>query len=113
MTEIKNHSLIKNSLQLISISIFLFLTVLFQGGVISATLLERSELNKSVILFPKKEDIKEVFTDYHMGQQISRILPQERKWLPFSWYHVGLDILITASFILIVWLKIESQKRLF
>ncbi|MBI2085928.1 hypothetical protein HYT74_01145 [Candidatus Daviesbacteria bacterium] len=88
--------------------IFLVLTltgliVFFQGGVIT---------NSSILLFPKKEDIKEDFISYHNNQAKSKKLVFNERWSPFNWWHIGTDALVIFSLGLILFGKFEAKQKI-
>lgn len=79
--------------------------VIFQGGIIPASLVKTSNLESSVLIFPKKEDIKEDFSGYHLGQESSKLLPVGRETLPFRWLHVGIGVLLILSLVIVLMFK--------
>lgn len=89
------------------------ISLFFQGGLISNTIFNSQNLEKSILVFPKKEQIKENFQDYHHYQQISKALPLKESWLPFTWFHIGIELELALLLILITFIKYSiEQKRL-
>lgn len=112
LVEIKVGNISKNFKKILILLSLTVLVVFFQGGIISASIKPSSNIEPSAVLFPKKDDIKEDFTSYHLGQQSSKLLPQNRDWLPFRWFHVGIDLLLPISFLIILFLKLEFSQSL-
>lgn len=104
----------KKLLRIRTIFILLILTtliILLQGGVVTNSIFKKDQLEASVLFFPQKEDIKEDFISYHHYQSISKALPNEEKWLAFSWFHIGVDALIIASAILLIIGRFDSKQK--
>lgn len=94
-----------NIFKIIFLIFLFFFIVIFQGGFISSFFTKNFSIrdnNQSIIVFPKKNEILGNFNTYHTDQSTSRILPQKKEWLPFTWIHVGLDILIYISTIILI-----------
>lgn len=109
--EIKNRTLLKN-IKLISLLFFLMsVLVVFQGGMITNTVTSGKSLEQSFILFPNKQETKEDSHSYHYYQQVSKKLPLEERWLPFSWYHLGVDSLILLGFTLCLFTKLKKEQK--
>lgn len=102
LIELRQKSLIKNLKKLLFLILATILVVLFQGGTISASINSPPNLEKSTLIFPKKEDIKEDFKGYHLGQESSKLLPEKSEWLPLRWFHPGADSLLLFSLIAIL-----------
>lgn len=101
LMELREKSLIKNLKKLFFLILATILIVFFQGGIIPASINSPPNLSKSVLIFPKKEDIKEDFKGYHSGQETSKLLPVSRQTLPLRWFHIGADILLLLSLIIV------------
>lgn len=89
-----------------------FFIISLQSGMITNNLFPKKGLDQSVILFPRKEQIKEDFTSYHYYQQVSKVLEQNSEWLPFNWIHIGLDILILLSVISITFIQFSKEQKI-
>lgn len=111
LIEYKVGSLFKNIKKILSLVILTFFIVFYQGGIISSSIAP-SNLEKSVLIFPKKEDIKDDFISYHLGQEISKLLPSKTEWLPMRWFHVGADLLLIISLILVIKLRVGFNQSL-
>lgn len=98
--ELKEKTLSRNLKKLFFLILITILVVFFQGGMISSSIMP-SSLEKSAIILPQKEDIKEDFQSYHLGQQSSKLLSAKQDWLPFRWFHAGTDTLLLISLIVV------------
>lgn len=107
LIEYREKKLLKNLKKLLLLFLLTGLVIFFQGGVISASINSHGNLEESVLIFPKKEDIKEDFKGYHTGQETSKLLPESTQTLPLGWFHIGADILLLLS-IVIVWVFNDS-----
>lgn len=113
LVELKERTLFKHLKALFLLLVLTILVVLFQGGIISSTIRSPANTNKffssaiekSVIVFPKKEDIKDDFIGYHSGQEMSKILPLKTERFPLRWFHVGVDLLLVLSLITVFMIK--------
>lgn len=112
LVEKKMGNLSKNFKKILILLSLTVLVVFYQGGVISASIKPSSNIEFSAVLFPKKEDIKEDFTSYHLGQQSSKLLPLKTEWSPLRWFHPGVDILLPVSLLVILMLKMEFRQAL-
>lgn len=112
ITEYREHTLFKNLKKILVVLSLTVLVVFYQGGIITASLYKSPDLGKSALLFPKKEDIKEDFSEYHKGQEKSKLLPPKQEWLPFRWFHPGVDLLLIISVMLVTKLKVNFNQRL-
>lgn len=110
--EWRKKTLRKNLFALGLLLILFFLTAVLQGGVITSGVFPPEDIPSSVALFPKEGDIREDFTSYHYYQEITKSLPTKNDWLPFRWYHVGLDALLPIAFFLVLLLR-KREKWLF
>lgn len=93
----------------------LFLITVFiislQSGMITNNLFPKKGLDQSVVLFPRKEQIEEDFKSYHYYQQISKRLEERSDWLPFNWYHMGVDILIVLSALFFLFINFSDKQN--
>lgn len=112
IVEYRAGSLFKNLKRILIVLSLTSLVVFYQGGVITASLNKSHDLEKSALLFPNKKDIKEDFPGYHIGQEQSKLLPLKSEWLPFRWFHPGVDLLLIISLMLIIKLKVNFNQRL-
>lgn len=112
LIEYKAGTLYKNLKKILIVLGLTILVVFYQGGIITASISKSSDLEKSAVLFPKKEDIKEDFLGYHIGQEKSKLLPEKSEWLPFRWFHPGVDLLLIISLMLVIKLKVNFNQRL-
>ncbi|MDP3974538.1 MAG: hypothetical protein Q8P65_00945, partial [bacterium] len=103
LVEYRAKTIFKNIKVLLSLLILTASVVFLQGGIISASINTPNGIEKSAIIFPKKEDIKENFNGYHSGQEMSKLLSLEAG-LPLRWFHIGINLLlllcISAAFII-------------
>lgn len=111
-TELQNKTFIKNLKIILLVTTVTGVIVFIQGGIIANSVLSSSNLNRSVLIFPKKEDIKEDFISYHQNQQLSKALPIKQEWLPFRWFHIGTDILIPIVVSLFFLIKYSKKQQL-
>lgn len=107
LIEYKEKKLLKNLKKLLLLFLLTGLVIFFQGGVISASINSPRNLEESALILPKKEDIKEDFKGYHSGQETSKLLPLGKQTLPLGWFHIGADILLLLSLV-IVWVFNDS-----
>lgn len=107
LIEYREKKLLKNLKKLLLLFLLTGLVIFFQGGVISASINSPRNLEESALILPKKEDIKEDFKGYHSGQETSKLLPVSKQYLPLRWFHIGADILLLLS-IVIVWIFNDS-----
>lgn len=105
-------TLAKNFKRIFFLTGFLLLTVFLQGGVISALANNSSAIEKSVVIFPSKEDVNDDFQSYHQGQEPFKILPLKDQWLPLGWIHPGIIIMMIFSIPAIFWFRKETDKSL-
>lgn len=90
------------------------LIVIFQGGIISDTLLNKdSQLAPTLIIFPKRQDIKEDFRSYLINQQKSKLFSIQEDWKPLRYYHIGFFWLyaICGLILLVYLLKFRNNPR--
>ncbi len=97
LTELREKRVLKSLRVLTLVLVLTILVVFFQGGVISTALSNFRGIQRSTIIFPKKEDVKEDFRSYHSGQISSKLLPDRLEWLPLRWFHPGIYFLVVAS----------------
>ena len=102
-------TLFKNLKVLMLLGVLTSLIILFQGGIITSATGPSKIKEESVIVFPKKEDIKEDFTSYHYYQAISKTLPVKDEWLGLRWFHAGLDLLILINILILIILRTEFK----
>lgn len=111
--ELKEKTLRINIKKIFFLVIATILTVSISGGVISSSINMPKVIEKSILLFPKKEDIKEDFKEYHLGQEKSKVLSLKTEWLPFRWFHIGIELLLVFSLIAVLLMKNDLSKILF
>lgn len=87
------------------------IVIFLQNGFISNNFFTNSNIEPSVLLFPQKKQVKEDFKAYHYYQQISKEHSHDKKWLPFNWYHIGLDLLLILSIMLLVFVSISQEQK--
>lgn len=109
LVEHKEGNLSKKFKKILILLILTVLVIFYQGGIISEAIKPNS-IEESAVIFPKKEDIKEDFTSYHLGQQSSKLLPLKKEWLPLRWFHPGIDILLLLSLLIILIIKVEFSQ---
>lgn len=112
LIEIKVGTLSKNFKKILILLSLTVLIVFFQGGIISTSISHPPNVESSVALFPKKEDVKDDFLSYHLGQEVSKWLPLKSEWLPLRWFHPGIDLLLPVSLLVILMLKVEYHQAL-
>src|SRR3989344_1605505 len=104
--------LLKNVKLILITFLLTFFAIVIQGGAITVNLLTNSNLDSSVLFFPKKEQIKEDFQAYHYYQMTSKQLPLKGEWMPFRWYHVGVDVLIVVALALLIFVKSTFGEKI-
>lgn len=109
--EIRERTLRKNFVKLLTVGMVFGLVVLFQGGIITDSIVRKDGLESSVSFFPKKEDLPYEFTGYHRAQQASKLFPIEEKWLPFIWYHAGFTWLYIFGAFGFLYLLIKKENK--
>lgn len=110
LIEYKERTLWKNLKGILILLILTVIMVFYQGGIISTTINPFSTIESSADIFPKKEDIKGDFLGYHLGQEISKLLPAKPEWLPLRWFHVGIDLLLPVCFLVLLIPKWEFRQ---
>lgn len=110
--ELKNKSFLRNIKFIVLLLFLMSLSIIFQGGVITNALTTQKQLEQSFVFFPKNKDLKNTANSYHYYQQISKKIPSEEKWLPFSWYHLGVDSLILLIFISLLLMRFDGQQKI-
>lgn len=116
LKDIKNYSthiaFIKKLIPFFLLVLLSIAIVLIQGGVISTNMAGAKGIEKSVVIFPKKTDISSDFFSYHINSMSSRPHSFKESWLPFDWYHVGVDILLLLSLLFFLKLKFSDNERI-
>lgn len=107
LIEYREKKLLKNLKRLLLLFLLTGLVIFFQGGVVSALINSPRNLEESALILPKKEDIKEDFKGYHSGQETSKLLPVSAQTLPVRWFHIGVDVLLLLS-LLMIWVFNDS-----
>lgn len=110
LAEKNNGTLRKNIMSLAVLGVLTSIIILFQGGIINSAISLPTGVEKSIVAFPSKEDIKENFTEYHYYQEISKMLPNQDEWLSLYWFHVGVDILLVVNILILVKLKVNFRQ---
>ncbi|MBI3103891.1 hypothetical protein HYZ05_03040 [Candidatus Daviesbacteria bacterium] len=110
--EYREGSLFKNLKKILIVLSLTVLVVFYQGGIITVSLTQSADMEKSAVIFPKKADIKDDFSGYHIGQEKSKLLPPKQEWLPLRWFHPGVDLLLIISLIFVIKLKVDFNQRL-
>ena len=101
LVERASKTLIKNFRVLIMIIILSVLIVCVQGGIITSSVFT-SRVDSSALIFPERKDIKDDFIGYHNGQELSKLLPQKKEWLPLQWFHPGIGMYVVVSLIIVL-----------
>lgn len=112
LIEWQKKTLLKNIKALFVLIVITVIIVLFQGGIISASINPQGNIENSAVIFPRKKDIKDDFNGYHLGQEMSKLLPAKENWLPFRWFHPGIDILLIVSLVIVFALKKNENSLL-
>lgn len=100
------------SLQTIKVFLLFLFTgvfILFQGGLITASILSKDKTPSSIRLLPKDTGT----TDYLINSQKSRLLDIKDNWNPFGWINVGIDVQLIISLILLLITKQERKSKIF
>lgn len=90
------------------ISIFIAL----QGGVISNSLLPPKGADRSVVLFPRIDDISGDFVGHQINSIRSKLFVTDEKLGSFVWFNVGADLSLALALILILQVKVDSRNKL-
>lgn len=109
LIEKNNKTFLKNRIPLVILGVLTIFIILFQGGIITSAVSHPKMNEESIIVFPRKDDIKEDFISYHFYQEISKMLPINVQWLSLGWFHVGVDLLILVNILLLTKLKVEFK----
>lgn len=116
LKDIRNYSnyaaSVKKVITFLLLVLFSAVLVLIQGGVISANMAGDKGIEKSVVVFPKRTDISSDFISYHINSMRSRAHLFKESWLPFNWYHVGVDILFLLSLYFFLKLKFSESEKI-
>src|SRR5882724_9186847 len=95
--------------------------ILFQGGVATQTVFGKKSEYKSAYFLPNKKNIfvvningKVVTAEqFDKEQQASLLLPQQKQWLPFRWYHPGFLIFYIVNIFICLILYRSRQRKIF
>lgn len=99
----KKEKTFKKNLRILFLFLCLMVSIiLIQGGTISSSIFPHKNIDKSIVLFPKKNDVKEDFISYHLGQSMSKLLPKKNEWFPLRWFHMGIDLLLVISLVVVI-----------
>lgn len=112
LVERQEKTLLKNIKTLFVFVVMTVLVVSFEGGIISSSIYQQVGIENSAMIFPEKKDVKDDFSGYHLGQEMSRLLPLESNWLPFRWFHPGIDLLLVMSLVAIFIFKDNKYSLL-
>lgn len=107
-------SFILGSYGKLTLLIFLMGTFVFlQGGVITNNLklFNNGKIESSVVVFPKRDDIKGDFISYHLDSMRTKIHPPENQWLPFKWISLGVDLMLLFGFIFVFLNKATAERK--
>ncbi len=108
--EKKQRTLMTNFLKLLILGLFTVFLVLLPGGIITSLISNTQIKEASVVIFPKKNAIKENFLDYHHNQEISKLLPLNKEYGSFYWFHIGVDILLIANVLILTTAIFEFRQ---
>lgn len=111
LNEIRNKRLLKDLKHIILALVCSAVLVIFQGGIITNSIFPPKGMEKTILIFPDKSEIRQDFISYHHYQQISKKIPQRQEWLPFSWFHIGPDILIFIAVISFIFVRFSVQQK--
>lgn len=111
LNEIRYKSSFQNVKYIILALVFSAALVIFQGGVITNSIFPPKGMEKTILVFPDKSEIRQDFISYHHYQQVSKVIPQRQEWLPFSWFHIGTDILIFIAVISFIFVRFSAQQK--
>lgn len=100
----------ENIIRIMMFGLLTSLIILFQGGFITSAFFSPNNIEKSVVVLPNKEDIKEDFISYHYNQEISKMLPTKLEWGGLLWFHVGVDLLMLVDILLLLKLKVDRRQ---
>lgn len=78
------------------------LVVLFQGGVISQTLLSNKNYPQSLRIFPDPGLEGGRFINYQLGQAKTRFLSLNPEFGAFKWFSIGVEVLFILAFIIFI-----------
>ncbi len=101
---------------LIPLAVALLFILIFQGGIITDSLFFNSNLEKSVVVMPSKDDFPfesnkiDNIKSYLNNQQSSHFLGSKDEWLPFLWYQVGVLPLYVVSLILLIFFRKYNRE---
>ena len=112
LKELQHQTFFKNLKFICLIVIALIISAILQGGIITNSIFSKDGLEKSVLIIPKKSDIKEDFISYHYYQEISKRLSIKGDLHSFIWFHIGVDLLIVISLIGMTFLRLSIEQKL-
>ena len=96
---------------IISVSL-IFLVILFQGGLITETYLNRYGDSSNILIFPGNgEAITEKYLDYRLAQQRSKFYQVDEKLKTLNWFHPGIIWQLIFCLILVLILSKRSKDR--
>lgn len=108
---IKEKKLKKTFLSAFIISILFGIIILFQGGIITDSILH--EEKSSIILFPGLQNPPYDFSGYHHNQEASKLFKIKDEWKPFRWYHFGLKWYYAVIFLACLYLIRKHRDKKF
>ncbi len=111
-----------NTLKLVLFVVFTILIILNQGGTITQSIKAIKGQEKSVVFFPFIDPWEfpndpnkfNTIWSYHLGQQSSKLFPQQENWLPLRWYYLGSlgMYVIVLALIIFLWEKNQKMNKL-
>lgn len=111
---------IRSILFLSAIFIICSVLIIFEGGIITQTIIAKKSEYPSTYFFPNKNKFfvlnsdKRVvrLSDFETEQQSSFLFPLNKQWFPFRWFHPGFIIfyIINIAICLILFLKKQNKK---
>lgn len=106
-------NIFNRSIKIFVIAISLiFLLILFQGGLITETVLNRYGGNSDVLIFPgNKESVTEKYLDYRLSQQKSKFYPMDETLKPLSWFHPGIIWQLIFFLVLTIYVSKKSKNQ--
>lgn len=106
-------NIFNKSIKIFSLSVCLFfLLILFQGGIITESFLNRYN-NSDVLLFPSDQpSVTEKYLSYRLTQQKSRFYPASENLTTLSWFHPGIiwQLMLFLIFVIVLSMKSSNKK---
>lgn len=87
------------------------LIILFQGGIITQTILNHDGNSSFLIFPPDQKNVTEKYQSYRLAQERSKLFLTDDKLKTFNWLHIGIIWQLLICLSLVVYLFKKTQNR--